>query len=154
MDDAPFWAQLSRTRRCAAPSGGDLHWRSVPAIGTLYRASLRHQYSTLQTGVVQWIRTGYQPHCLSYSFVGSYNLAVMHSFLPPFTPSMFSVSPLGGALLAIAASLFLVHRRRRNSRLPCPPGPKGYPVIGNMFDVPPDVPLWKAAMSIGVNYSK
>ena len=57
-------------------------------------------------------------------------------------------------LLVVALLLFLMHRRRRNSRLPYPPGPKGLPVVGNTFDVPQDVPLWKAAMSIGANYSE
>ena len=67
---------------------------------------------------------------------------------------MLPISPLGVALLAAAALLLLVHRRRRNPRLPYPPGPKGYPVIGNVFDVPQDVPLWKAAVSMGESYSE
>ena len=67
---------------------------------------------------------------------------------------MPSLSTLGVGLLAIAATVFLVHKRRRNSKLPYPPGPKGYPVVGNVFDVPHDVPVWKAATSIGMNYSE
>ena len=67
---------------------------------------------------------------------------------------MFSVTPLGGVLLAIAASLVLVHRRRRGARLPYPPGPKGYPIIGNVLDVPQDVPLWRVLMSMGKKYSE
>ncbi|KAF9653254.1 CyP450 monooxygenase [Thelephora ganbajun] len=66
---------------------------------------------------------------------------------------MLSISPLGVTLLAVVASLFLVYRRRRNSRWPYPPGPKGYPVIGNVLDVPQGVPLWKAAMSMGEIYN-
>ena len=66
---------------------------------------------------------------------------------------MISISPLGGVLLAVAASLVLIRKRRRNDRLPYPPGPKGYPVIGNVLDIPRDVPLWKALMSIGEKYS-
>jgi len=57
-------------------------------------------------------------------------------------------------LLAIAASLLLVHRKLRNDRLPYPPGPKGYPVIGNVFDIPQHVPLWKAAVPMGETYSE
>jgi hypothetical protein len=68
---------------------------------------------------------------------------------------MLSISPLGVASLVIVASLLLlVYRRRRNSRLPYPPGPKGYPLVGNVFDVPQGVPLWKAAMSIGGDYGE
>ena len=64
---------------------------------------------------------------------------------------MFSIPPLGFALLAVAASVFLVRRRRR---LHYPPGPKGYPVVGNVFDIPQGVPLWTAAMSMGVKYGE
>lgn len=64
---------------------------------------------------------------------------------------MLSISPLGVGLLAIAASLFIVRRRRR---LAYPPGPKGYPLVGNVFDVSQSVPLWTAAMAMGEKYSK
>ncbi|KAH8999824.1 cytochrome P450 [Lactarius hatsudake] len=37
------------------------------------------------------------------------------------------------ALLSVA---FLIHRRRRASALPLPPGPRGWPVIDNLFDWP------------------
>lgn len=66
---------------------------------------------------------------------------------------MFSISPLGAALLAITALLFLV-RRRRSAKLPYPPGPKGYPIIGNLFDIPQGVSVWKAAVSMGETYSE
>ena len=62
---------------------------------------------------------------------------------------MLSISPPWVALLAIAASLLLAYRKRRNARFPYPPGPKGYPVIGNVFDIPQHVPLWKAAVPMG-----
>ena len=76
------------------------------------------------------------------------------TLLPSLPTLMLSVSPLGAVFLVIAVCLYLVHRRRRNSRLPYPPGPKGYPMVGNVFDVPQDVPVWKTAMSIGGNYSE
>ncbi|KAF5313822.1 hypothetical protein D9619_013035 [Psilocybe cf. subviscida] len=40
------------------------------------------------------------------------------------------------ALLIYKASRYLSDRRRNPSRLPPPPGPKGYPLIGNIFDMP------------------
>ena len=67
---------------------------------------------------------------------------------------MLSISSPWVLLLAIAAPLLLVHRKRRNARSPYPPGPKGYPVIGNVFDIPQDVPLWKAAVPMGETYSE
>ena len=37
------------------------------------------------------------------------------------------------ALLSVA---FLIRRRRRASNLPLPPGPRGWPLIDNLFDWP------------------
>ena len=68
--------------------------------------------------------------------------------------SMLSISPPWVVLLAITASLLLAYRKLRNARLPYPPGPRGYPVIGNVFDIPQDVPLWKAAVPMGETYSE
>ena len=67
---------------------------------------------------------------------------------------MLPISPVGGVLLTIAASLVLLQRRRRNAKLPYPPGPKGYPVIGNVLDIPPGVPLWKAVIPMAEEYSE
>lgn len=64
------------------------------------------------------------------------------------------ISSVGGALLVVAVSFIFVQRRRRKTRLPYPPGPKGYPVIGNVLDIPKDVPLWRALMQMTEKYSK
>jgi len=64
-----------------------------------------------------------------------------------------------GALLAAslcaAASLALIWKWQKNrSRPPYPPGPKGYPLIGNILDVPQDVPVWKTFIDLAQKSGK
>jgi hypothetical protein len=69
-------------------------------------------------------------------------------------PSMISASFFAVALLAVVTSSVLIRGRRRNDRLPYPPGPKAFPVIGSMVDFPQDVPMWKTFVSMGKKYSE
>ena len=52
------------------------------------------------------------------------------------------------AVVAVGIALAVLRRRWAQSRPPYPPGPKGYPVIGNVLDLPKD-PVWEgyAAMA-------
>ena len=47
---------------------------------------------------------------------------------------------LGAGILSTLALLiaysYIQDRRRNPARLPYPPGPKGYPIIGNLLDIP------------------
>jgi len=45
----------------------------------------------------------------------------------------------GGSLLTVLlliAYSYIDDRKRNPARLPYPPGPKGYPIIGNLLDIP------------------
>ena len=53
---------------------------------------------------------------------------------------MDTLSSCAFLLFALIALQWL--KKRSKSGLPLPPGPKGYPIIGNMLDVPSIMP-WK-----------
>ena len=60
-----------------------------------------------------------------------------------------SATPLQFMALCFMAGLFLtlyfyIQRRKRNPlNLPYPPGPKGVPVLGNLFDIPTSGYIYK-----------
>ena len=54
--------------------------------------------------------------------------------------------------LAVSVIILVAVRRWRKHHLPYPPGPKGYPIIGNVFDVPRGVPIWKGFTSMAHKY--
>ena len=45
----------------------------------------------------------------------------------------------------------LVWKRKRPA-LPYPPGPKGYPILGNVLDLPMNAPLWENITSLTRHY--
>lgn len=96
---------------------------------------------------------------LELDLAGDCYISTARHMNPAFHPlrhpsSMLPTSSVGGALLAVAVSFIFVQRRRRKTRLPYPPGPKGYPVIGNVLDIPKDVPLWMALVQMTEKYSE
>ena len=76
---------------------------------------------------------------------GNYNI-------PPLTCCAVMLSDSGYIPLALSVSLALpawhwLQKRSKNA-LPYPPGPEGYPVIGNLLDFPVGVPLWEGLSSV------
>jgi hypothetical protein len=51
-------------------------------------------------------------------------------------PTMIGLQSLSFASLALIFVTILWSIRRRRSTFPLPPGPRGYPIIGNILDMP------------------
>lgn len=64
---------------------------------------------------------------------------------------LFNASAAACALLCFR--LFLKWRESRRGPLPFPPGPKGLPLIGNLFDMPP-AEAWHQARKWGETYGE
>ena len=54
--------------------------------------------------------------------------------------------------LAVSVIILVAVHRWRKHKLPYPPGPKGYPIIGNVLDVPRGVPAWEGFTSMAHKY--
>ena len=61
-----------------------------------------------------------------------------------------SVYPLVFGVLVLA----IVRKWKRPGALPYPPGPKGYPILGNVFDLTTTVPIWEDTTSLANRYGK
>jgi len=60
---------------------------------------------------------------------------------------IFALYPLLLGVLILA-----LVRKRKRSTLPYPPGPKGYPILGNVLDLSLNVPIWESLMSLTSRY--
>ena len=61
--------------------------------------------------------------------------------------------PLGATVFVVALARYLRPRGSpTKSKLPYPPGPKGLPLIGNLLDLPYDIPLWEGFTKVAEAY--
>ena len=54
--------------------------------------------------------------------------------------------------LLFSAFALAVVKKWRGSALPYPPGPKGYPILGNALDLIMSVPIWEGITSLANRY--
>jgi len=68
---------------------------------------------------------------------------------------MINKEALLAASFCAAVSLAVIWKWQQDgNKPPYPPGPKGYPLIGNILDVPQDIPVWQAFIPLAKKFSK
>jgi len=100
----------------------------------------RTQRKDERTTAISWNGSPFSKHSQGESarYIGSGKHGVMSMFLSYPTIALWS----GGLITGWWLSRLLRDRGNNPNRLPLPPGPKGYPVIDNLFDLTADK-LWK-----------
>ena len=56
--------------------------------------------------------------------------------------------------LFIAFLVWYWLQKRPKNTLPYPPGPRAYPLIGNLLDFPVSVPLWEGLTNLAKQYGR
>ena len=69
--------------------------------------------------------------------------------------SFYASKHVGPAFAAVvtAIALAVVWKRWALARLPYPPGPKRYPIVGNLLDFP-DSPIWEGYARMAEQYGE
>ena len=61
---------------------------------------------------------------------------------------------LYAAMVAAIIVLVLIwNGQRSGAKMPFPPGPKGLPFLGNILDIPGDVPIWQTFTTVAEKFS-
>jgi hypothetical protein len=55
---------------------------------------------------------------------------------------MWAYADISLGFAALSLLYYGLLRRRKKSNLPLPPGPKGIPLVGNLFEIPEEFP-WR-----------
>lgn len=66
---------------------------------------------------------------------------------------MLNTQLLLDAGIVLAAVGLLSHFLKRKQPAPYPPGPQGYPIIGNLLDMPTELP-WRTYMQWGQKFGE
>lgn len=75
----------------------------------------------------------------------------MESFAP--IVGVINNHPYASSASVVLACATLVHSARWYPRTRLPPGPKGYPIVGNLFDLPP-THVWEKLGAWGKQYGQ
>jgi len=50
--------------------------------------------------------------------------------------------------LVLCTPILILVLNRKKPAVPYPPGPNGYPILGNVLDLPMSVPIWESFTSL------
>ena len=67
-------------------------------------------------------------------------------------PAIAMLEAYASYALAVSAIVLVAVHRWRKHKLPYPPGPKGYPIIGNVLDIPKGVSAGEGFTSMAHKY--
>ena len=54
--------------------------------------------------------------------------------------------------LVLCIPVLILALKRKKPAVPYPPGPKGYPILGNILDLSMSVPIWESFTSLADVY--
>ena len=70
---------------------------------------------------------------------------------PHCAPALFLVAMLNASVLyplVLCTPIVILALKQKKPAVPYPPGPKGYPILGNVLDLPTSVPIWESFTSL------
>lgn len=121
------------------------------------RHSIARDSHRINGGAHHFIRSLLNKTCVALVRAYWIRGPVLHRVSDNSRLSLPSMSASGNyiiiGLAVVATALALMRKKLASRRLAYPPGPKGYPIVGNVFDFPQN-PVWEGLARMAKEYSE